>query len=59
MPLALKRNRGSVEVWSHLYIDEGVELHIEPRYSGLSPEQVRAMFRAVMNQYEIIAKKEV
>jgi DNA-binding transcriptional MerR regulator len=38
---------GSVEVWSHLLVMDGVELHIEPHRAGLSPEQLRAFCREV------------
>jgi len=48
------KKAGSVEVWSHLYIDDGVELHIESQRSGLSPEQVRALSRNIMKQYKKI-----
>ena len=48
------KKAGSAEVWSHLYIDDGVELHIEPQRSGLSPEQVRALSRNIMKQYKKI-----
>ena len=52
------KKHGSVEVWSHLYVDDGVELHIEPSRAGLSPEQVRDLFRKISDQYRIIKKKE-
>jgi DNA-binding transcriptional MerR regulator len=52
------KKQGSVEVWSHLYIDDGVELHIEPGRSGLSPEQVRSLFREVLIKYKDIKLKE-
>jgi DNA-binding transcriptional MerR regulator len=45
LPIARSR-RGEVEVWSHIVLDDGVELHIEPGRAGLSPEQVRALARA-------------
>lgn len=44
-----QRQPGSVEVRSHLFIAQGVELEISPEQAGLSPEQVRALVRAVMN----------
>lgn len=44
-----QRQPGSVEVRSHLFIAEGVELEISPEQAGLSPEQVRVLVRAVMN----------
>jgi len=52
------KKEGTVEVWSHLYISDGIELHIEPKLSGLSPDQVRALFREVMKQYKIIKAEE-
>lgn len=45
------RRPGTVEVWSHLVVADGVELAIEPGRAGLAPEQVRAFFRAVTDAY--------
>ena len=42
------RGRGSVEVWSHIVIDPGVELHLAPDQAGLSPEQVRTLARELV-----------
>lgn len=47
-----QRKPGSVEVRSHLFIADGVELEISPEQAGLSPEQVRALIRAVMKAYQ-------
>ena len=47
-----QRQSGSVEVRSHLFIADGVELEISPERAGLSPEQVRTFVRAVMKAYE-------
>ena len=58
IPPPRPKQRGSVEVWSHLHIDDGVELHIEPQRSGLSPEQVRALCREVVRQFEKIKTEE-
>jgi len=49
IPPPLSKKQGSVEVWSHMHIGDGIELHIEPKRAGLSPEQVRALFREVMD----------
>lgn len=46
------KRRGTLEVVSRLTIDEGVELVIEPSRAGLTPEQVRALSRAVMQLYD-------
>jgi DNA-binding transcriptional MerR regulator len=47
-----RRQPGSVEVRSHLFIADGVELEISPEQAGLSPEQVRTLVRAVMKAYQ-------
>jgi len=53
------RRAGTVEVWSHLVIADGVELTLEPGRASLTPEQVRAFFRAVTLAYtQIHASKE-
>jgi DNA-binding transcriptional MerR regulator len=52
------RRAGTVEVWSHLVVADGVELTLEPRRAGLSPEQVRAFFRAVTQTYAQILTNE-
>lgn len=51
------RGPGSVEVWSHLVITDGLELMLEPGRAGLSPEQVRSLFTGVMRLYEGLAKE--
>ena len=53
-----QRKAGSVEVRSHLFIAEGVELEISPERSGLNPEEVRTLVRAVMQAFENL-KKEI
>ena len=52
-----QRKPGSVEVKSHLFIAEGVELQISPEDAGLKPEQVRALVRAVMKAYQELQDK--
>ena len=53
------RRAGTVEVWSHLVVADGVELTLEPGRAGMTPEQVREFFRAVTRAYaEIQDKKE-
>lgn len=48
------RRPGEVGVWSHLYLRDGLELHVDASRAGLTPEQVRALFRAVMDLDERI-----
>ncbi|MCX7228276.1 MAG: helix-turn-helix domain-containing protein [Burkholderiales bacterium] len=38
------RGPGTVEVWSHLVLADGLEVQIEPGRAGLAPEEVRALF---------------
>ena len=52
------RRAGTVEVWSHLVVADGVELTLEPGRAGLTPEQVRAYFRAVTQAYAQIHESE-
>jgi len=52
------RGAGSVEVWSHLVVTDGVELTLEPSRAGLAPEEVREFFRGVLALYQNIKNKE-
>ena len=52
------RRPGTVEVWSHLVVADGVEITMEPGRAGLSPEQVRTFFRNVTQVYEQLHKSE-
>jgi DNA-binding transcriptional MerR regulator len=52
LPPARPRGAGTVEVWSHLVVADGIEVTMEPSRAGLSPEQVRAFFRGVTALYE-------
>ena len=52
------RRAGTVEVWSHLVVADGVELTLEPGRAGLSPEQVRAFFRGVTQLFEQLHQSE-
>lgn len=58
IPPPRPKKTGSVEVWSHIYIEDGVELHIDPHRSGLSPEQIRALSQEILKLYENILSKE-
>ena len=48
------RQAGSIEVWSHLVVADGVEVHLEPGRAGLSPEQVRQFYADVLSAFEKI-----
>jgi len=55
---ARPRGPGTVEVWSHLVIANGVELTIGPAQAGLSPHQARAFFREVGAVFERIRTED-
>jgi DNA-binding transcriptional MerR regulator len=46
------RKPGTVEVWSHLVVRPGIELVVEPGQAGLTPEETRALFRAVLDAFD-------
>jgi DNA-binding transcriptional MerR regulator len=57
IPPPRRKRPGAIEVWSHIHIADGVEVHIEPQRSGLSPEQVRRLSRAILDHYQTIIKE--
>jgi DNA-binding transcriptional MerR regulator len=49
---------GSVELWSHLMISEGLQLLIEPGRSGLTSAQIRQLSREILTAYHNLKKAE-
>ena len=49
-----RQTAGTIEVWSRLQVAQGIELNVEAGASGLSPEELRAFFSAVMNAYQVV-----
>lgn len=49
---ARPRAAGTVEVWSHMVVADGVEIQLEPGRAGLTPEQVRQFYADVMSAFE-------
>lgn len=49
---------GTIEVWSHLLISDGISLQIEPNRAGLTPEQTRKLAKQLMQIYEEIKQAE-
>jgi DNA-binding transcriptional MerR regulator len=56
VPPPRPRKPGSVEVMSHLIVADGVELVIEPGRAGLKPEEVRKLFKSVLESYGEITR---
>jgi DNA-binding transcriptional MerR regulator len=52
------RGAGTIEVWSHMVVADGLEITLEPGRAGLSPEQVRKFFQGVQAVYRQIKEKE-
>lgn len=50
IPPPTRSQPGDVTVWSHIYIRDGVELLIEPKKSGLSPEKVKSLCLALLKE---------
>lgn len=57
LPPVRPRGAGTVEVWSHLVVSDGLEVTLQPSRAGLSPEQVRAFFRGVTALHEQIQQE--
>lgn len=57
VPPSRPRGAGTVEVWSHLVLGDGIELHVEPGRARLSPEQVRSLMGRVRDALESIRKE--
>jgi len=51
------RGAGTVEVWSHVVLADGLEVTMEPGRAELSPEQVRELAAGVTALYEAIRSK--
>jgi DNA-binding transcriptional MerR regulator len=49
---------GTVEVWSHFVVAEGVEVKLNPALAQMSPEQTQKFFAAVMTAYQHITQEE-
>ena len=52
-----QRRRGSIEVRSHLFVAPGIEIQISPEEAGMTPEEVRAFVREVMQVAVRVIKK--
>ena len=58
-PLALPeraKRPGQIEVRTHLWVTDGIELQVSPEIAGLSPEQLRQFLKGVLQAYEQVKK---
>ena len=51
-----KRQVGQIEVRSHLFIKDGIELQVSPETAGFSPEELREFFKMVLEAYKYVKK---
>ena len=51
---AKPRKPGDIQVKSHIHIAPGIELQISPEEADMSPEQIRALVKAVMKTIQEI-----
>ncbi len=58
LPPPRPRGSGTVEVWSHLVVSDGLEITLEPGRAGMTPEQVRAFFRGVIALHQEITQQD-
>jgi len=58
IPPIKNQQAGSVEVWSHLLVSDGISLQIEPNRAGLTPEQTRQLAKQLMQIYKDIRQTE-
>ena len=54
VPPPRPREKGSIEIRSHVMIDEGIELTINPARSNLTPKKVRQLVDSIIEAYEEI-----
>ena len=55
LPVPAKpRKPGDIQVKSHIYVAPGIELQISPEEADMSPEQIRALVKAVMKTIQDI-----
>jgi len=52
------RRKGSVEVWSRVLVDDGIELFVDPRRARLSPEGLRKLARGAADLHRRILEEE-
>lgn len=57
LPPPRPRGAGTIEIWSHLVVSDGLEITLEPSRAGLSSVQAREFFRSVTALYEQIKQE--
>ena len=55
LPESAKKS-GHIEVRSHLWIADGIEMQVSPETAGLSPKELRQFIKGVLLAYEQVKK---
>ncbi|QIZ77711.1 helix-turn-helix domain-containing protein [Ferrimonas lipolytica] len=58
LPPLKRQQPGDIEVCSHIHIDEGVSLTLNPSKAGLTPQQAKQLSMDVIELYERIIAKQ-
>jgi len=58
LPQLKPRGAGTVEVWSHMVVTDGLEITLEPNRAGMSSDDVREFFREVTKLFEQISERK-
>ncbi len=58
VPPPRPRHSGSVEVRSHILLAEGLELQVDVERANLTPEQLRAFVKIIMQSYQELLEEE-
>jgi DNA-binding transcriptional MerR regulator len=58
VPPPRPRQPGSVEVRSHILLADGLELQVDVERAKLTPEQLRALARIIIQSYQEIMEEE-
>lgn len=49
---------GQIEVRSHLWVTDGIELQVSPETAEMTPEELRSFFKKVLEAYQEIKQKQ-
>jgi len=50
--------RGSIEIWSRIYINAGIQININPEKAGISPEQFKSLTHKILELFSDIKGME-
>ncbi len=58
-PLPIRQKKpGQIDVRSHLWVAEGIELQVSPESAEMTSEELRSFFKKVLEAYQEIKQKQ-